>query len=169
MDKSFFKCDSVTHEGNTNTWFTPKSFIDTLGPFDLDPCTQSGRPFDTAKLHYCHDLGEDGLATPWNGRVWLNPPYGKSTGIWLDRLAAHGDGIALVFARTDSEWAQSILDKCDGVNFLNGRVRFIPENGGKSTNAGTGSMLIAFGKHNANAIKRLDGLFCIPVKTLKPC
>jgi hypothetical protein len=150
----------------TNTWFTPKVFIDVLGPFDLDPCTQSKRPFNTAKLHYCGDLNEDGLTLPWNGRVWLNPPYGKSTGTWLETLANHGNGIALVFARTETQWAQITLDKCDGVNFLSGRINFIREDGGKSTNAGTGSMLIAFGKENVNAIKQMDGLFCIPVKTL---
>ena len=166
MDKSFFSCDSVTHEGTTNTWFTPKAFIDALGPFDLDPCTQSFRPFETAKVHYCEDLGHDGLKFDWWGRVWLNPPYGKEIGKWLDKLAKHGNGIALVFARLDTTWAQDALDKCDGVTFLKGRIKFTRKDGEPSTNAGTGSMLIAFGRENVNAIKKLDGLFSIPVKTL---
>jgi len=48
---SFLACDSVTHEGQTNTWFTPREILTALGPFDLDPCTQSFRPFDTAARH----------------------------------------------------------------------------------------------------------------------
>lgn len=46
---------------------------------------------------------EGGLESPWIDRVWLNPPYGRETGLWLRTLAAHGSGIALVFARTETE------------------------------------------------------------------
>jgi hypothetical protein len=162
MEKSFFKLDPVTHEGATNTWFTPKKIIDALGDFDLDPCTQTSRPFDTAKVHYCEDYGMNGLKLHWFGRVWLNPPYGKRTKFWLDKLARHGDGIALVFARTETTWAQDILNRATAVNFLAGRLCFIKEDGTVSTNAGTGSMLIAFGARNADDIKRLPGLWCIP-------
>lgn len=155
---SFFALDSVTHEGETNTWFTPQEYILPLGYFDLDPCTQTFRPFDTAAHHICEDKGECGLTTPWFGRVWLNPPYGKSTGIWLRKLARHGNGIALVFARTETNWAQEIISKADAVNFLKGRIAFIRKDGKASSNAGTGSMLIAFGKHNVESIKTFSGV-----------
>lgn len=155
---SFFACDSVTHEGKTNTWFTPRPIVDALGPFDLDPCTQSFRPFDTAARHICKDLGECGLSADWSGRVWLNPPYGKAIVHWLMKLAEHGNGIALVFARTDTTWAQSCLARADSVNFLKGRVRFLRPDGNPATNAGSASMLLAFGADNAGAIKRLPGV-----------
>lgn len=159
---AFFACDSVTHEGNTNTWFTPQNIIQTLGPFDLDPCTQSYRPFDTAKSHYCEDRGSDGLSMDWFGRVWLNPPYGKKIARWLSRLADHGDGIALVFARTETAWAQSLLSRADSVNFLKGRIAFLRADGKPVTNAGTGSMLLAFGAANVEAIKRIEGVIYTP-------
>jgi len=159
---SFFSCDSVTHEGKTNTWFTPREIIKELGDFDLDPCTQSFRPFDTAARHICEDLGGDGLSEHWNGRVWLNPPYGKTIARWLGKLADHGDGIALVFSRTETRWAQSIIARADGVNFLSGRIGFLKADGMPVTNAGTGSMLLAFGKSNVDSIRKLNGLVFLP-------
>lgn len=157
-NKSFVSCDSVTHEGDTNTWFTPQEIVTTLGPFDLDPCTQTFRPYDTATRHICEDAGECGLTSKWEGRVWLNPPYGKMIAHWLDKLAKHGNGIALVFSRTETAWGQNFLACADSVNFLKGRIAFLRADGRPSTNAGTGSMLLAFGSENVGAIKRLEGL-----------
>ena len=155
---SFFSCDSVTHEGRTNTWFTPQKIVTALGPFDLDPCTQTFRPYDTATRHICEDLGECGLRGGWEGRVWLNPPYGKEIAKWLSKLADHGNGIALVFSRTETEWCQAMIARADAVNFLKGRIAFIRKDGVPSTNAGTGSILLAWGRENVEAIKRLPGV-----------
>ena len=37
---------------STDDWYTPRWLIDTLGPFDLDPCAapESVRPFPTATM-----------------------------------------------------------------------------------------------------------------------
>lgn len=87
--------------GESNSWLTPPEIIAALGTFDLDPCACVGQPWSTAETHlYPRD---DGLSAPWVGRVWLNPPYGPATARWLQRLARHGDGIALIFARTETE------------------------------------------------------------------
>ena len=82
-------------------WLTPPGIIEALGPFDLDPYAPVSRPWNTARHHYT--AIENGMAQPWAGRVWLNPPYGKHTGVWLERLAVHGDGVALIYARTETE------------------------------------------------------------------
>lgn len=87
--------------GRTNEWLTPPEIVAAPGPFDLDPCSPVSRPWPTARVHYT--LEDDGLSMPWAGRVWLNPPYGPETARWLQRLAGHGDGVALVFARTETE------------------------------------------------------------------
>lgn len=145
---TFFSCDSVTHQGKSDTWFTPRYFFDALGDFDLDPCTQSFRPFDTAQKHYEHDKGCDGLELPWSGRVWLNPPYGKNTRHWLNRLRQHGNGIALVFTAFETSWGQDHVRTADGIFLLAGRVSFIDENGNKRNNAGKGSCLIIYGQEN---------------------
>lgn len=107
------------NKGYTDVWLTPLDIIHSLGEFDLDPCGE--QIHRTAKLIY----SDDGLDRPRKGRVWLNPPYSQ-VGIWLDKLARHRDGgIALVFARTDTEWAQRILPQASSVFFLKGRIKFL--------------------------------------------
>lgn len=159
--KSFSACDSGSHEGLTNTWFTPKNIISKLGYFDLDPCTQSYRPFDIAKHNYCEDKGINGLREKWRGRVFLNPPYGKKIYLWLRKFNRHKNGIALVFARTETIWAQEIMKRCEGILFIKGRLSFLRWNGEKSSNAGTGSMLLAYGKENIEALRNIEGILII--------
>ena len=65
----------------TTTWLTPPELIQALGPFDLDPCAApSPRPWPTAAQHI--ELPRDGLAEPWSGYVWLNPPYSHAAWAW---------------------------------------------------------------------------------------
>jgi hypothetical protein len=128
--------------GATDVWLTPLDLVRSLGTFDLDPCGQEGH--DTAHEIYCPPL--DGLSLDWHGRVFLNPPYSQ-VGVWLDKLHTHGLGIALVFARTDTRWAQKFMPLADSVFFPSKRIRFLSGDGkpGKWT-AGAPSMLLAFGE-----------------------
>lgn len=142
----------------TDVWLTPRPLLDALGPFDLDPCGHPGWP--TAARHYCEPA--DGLALPWAGRVWCNPPYSRVRP-WLDWLAAHGDGVALVFARTDARWFRSVAPRAAALNFLRGRVRFVrPGTLRPAGHAGAPSILVAFGRRNAEAVRRLDGVVLTP-------
>ena len=161
MPRSFVSCDDVSHEGETNTWFTPKWLIDDLGPFDLDPCTQTFRPHDTANRHICEDAGGDGFAEEWKGRVWLNPPYGREIGKWLSKLQEHGNGVALVFGRTETKWGQRCIESADAVNFIRGRLSFVRHDGSESSNAGTGSMLLAYGSENVSRIFNVPGIIFV--------
>jgi len=86
----------------------------------------------------------------------MNPPYGQRTGLWLKKLADHGNGIALIFARTDVSWFQDQgLNRCDGILFIRGRLVFCRPDGTTSkTNAGAPSCLIAYGSQNLIALTR---------------
>jgi len=77
--------------GETEVWLTPPYILDALGEFDLDPCSPLGRPWDTAKNHYT--VEDDGLVQPWYGRIWLNPPYGRSMTPWLEKMANYDGGV----------------------------------------------------------------------------
>jgi hypothetical protein len=147
--------------GRTDEWLTPPPIIRALGEFDLDPCSPVDRPWSTATNHY--SVLDDGLAQAWQGRVWLNPPYGQETGTWLARLAAHGNGIALIFARTETDmfhrWG---WQKADAMLFLRGRIHFYDVRGNRAKgNAGGPSVLIAYGHQNATALRGsgLDGYY----------
>lgn len=58
--------------GGHDEWLTPPEILRALGEFDLDPCAPVVRPWETAARHYT--VQDDGLALPWEGRVWCNPP-----------------------------------------------------------------------------------------------
>lgn len=146
-----------THESQsaeTVEWYTPRWLIDAIGiHYDIDVCSPgAAKTSIPADLHYT--VTEDGLASPWTGTVWCNPPYGRETAIWMKKLADHGDGIALVFARTDTAWFQAAASRATAVCFLAGRIKFIDGRTGKPSlgSPGSGSALLAFGLKAASAL-----------------
>lgn len=142
------------NNGLSNDWMTPRWIIEDLGPFDLDPCRCYGQRQECAKHSYTVD--DDGLAQKWFGRVWLNPPYGSALKHWLKRLAEHGDGVALVPARTEVEswfWPY-IWERAHAVFFFRGRLYFERPDGMTVGNAGHGSVLAAYGPLNVLSIRR---------------
>lgn len=137
----------------TDVWLTPPSILSNLGEFDLDPCSPIDRPWDTAKTHYT--IIDDGLSKEWSGRVWMNPPYGKALGVWLEKLAMHGNGIALIFARTEIKAFQKfVFPYADGFLFISGRINFHTPDGVRCKNpSGAPSVLIAYGTENFECLK----------------
>lgn len=141
--------------GVTEEWYTPPAIFEALGlSFDLDPAHPVERlPWVPAAQTYC--VYDDGLSLPWHGRVWLNPPYGTIVDRWLERFVEHGHGIALVFARTDTEWFHRRALAVDAWCFLRGRLKFIDAEGEPaSDNAGAPSMLLAAGEDCVAALRQ---------------
>ncbi|MBF6272290.1 adenine methyltransferase [Nocardia sp. 852002-51101_SCH5132738] len=141
----------------TDVWLTPPEILAALGPFDLDPCAAPDspaqpRPWATAARHIC--LPEDGLAADWAGRVWLNPPYSREAVKWIARLADHGTGTALVFARTETSWfVEHVWKRASLLLFLDGRIHFHRPDGTRaSENAGAPSVLAAYGPEDAQRL-----------------
>jgi hypothetical protein len=141
------------NRGDNDEWLTPPEIIAALGEFDLDPCSPVARPWPTAAKHYT--IRDNGLAQKWAGRVWLNPPYGPQTGTWLAKLAHHGNGIALIFARTETTmFHEHGWNKADAMLFLRGRIHFYDVHGNRANgNAGGPSVLIAYGFANAATLQ----------------
>jgi transcriptional regulator with XRE-family HTH domain len=125
-----------THAGNASVchaWETPQAFLARLYPvfgrFDLDPCSpRRARPPVKARMHYTPD--DDGLALPWHGVVFVNPPYGRQLPAWIAKARGEVDQgnarmvVALIPARTDTHyWHRHVAGKAD-VYFLKGRLRF---------------------------------------------
>jgi len=140
----------------TDVWLTPPHIVEALGPFDLDPCSPIGRPWDTAAKHYT--IEDDGLSHEWEGRVWMNPPYGKQAATWLERLAKHGDGIALVFARTETKmFFDWVWPYASSMLFIEGRLHFHRPDGTRAkANSGAPSVLIAYGHGAAQRLITSD-------------
>ena len=152
----------------SDSWITPQWIIERVGPFDLDPCACNPQPWPCAKRQLTEH--ENGLCHPWDGFVWCNPPYGKRAFVWLDRMAAHDNGIALVFARTETTmFFKSVWPHASCLLFLDGRLTFHYPDGSKprnGANSGGPSVLIGYGQE---AFRRLGkcsdiGQFVIPLR-----
>ena len=125
-----------THAGNSSThqaWETPAELLEALSlvfkRFDLDPCRLQEIAEPRAhRVNFTHE--DDGLTLPWHGVVFVNPPYGRTLGLWVAK--AHQeveDGrartvVALLPARPDTAyWHEHVAGRAV-VYFLRGRLRF---------------------------------------------
>jgi hypothetical protein len=150
-------------------WLTPPRLLQEAGHergFDLDPACCPRMPWATAdrmvsigsrnpgkttlvttgnkKGPYTWAERGDGLAIAWHGRVWLNPPYSDILP-WAERMAAHGNGLLLVPAKsTDSKWGQRVLAGADEVLWIAGRLLFHYPSGKPSTGKWAPSLLASF-------------------------
>lgn len=108
----------VANSSASDDWPTPswvvrqaaKEFARDGVHFDLDPATNPSNPVD-ALGHYTPE--DDGLSKPWHGRVWLNPPYGRTIGQWMAKArdeVAYARAelvVCLVPVRVDARWWQT--------------------------------------------------------------
>lgn len=155
MNVSFEKSINTTIE-----WLTPPDLVKKLGDFDLDPCTPVNPPFVHAKTNF--NINDDGLKKQWFGRVYMNPPYGKGMEKWMEKLKIHGNGIALIFARTETKcFFNHIWNDAHAVLFVKGRIKFYNTDGEQKGTPGAPSILIAYGKENADLLEHahIEGKF----------
>lgn len=110
-----------------HTWETPQDLFDRLNRefrFTLDVCALP----DTAKCEHYFTPAVDGLAQPWQGVCWMNPPYGREIVHWMCKAyesAAQGLAtvVCLVPARVDTRWWWQYARHGE-VRFLPGRLKF---------------------------------------------
>ena len=144
----------ISKNKKSNIWITPEEILKPLGPFDLDPCAAPiPRRWDTAKTMWAESV-EDGLKREWSGRVWLNPPYDRRwIEKWMEKMARHGNGVAMVYARSDTNWFQKwVFPFVSGIFFFRGRIRFYRPNGVLAGAAPAPHVLLAYGAENANRL-----------------
>ena len=141
-----------TNTTNNDEWLTPPLIIKSLGEFYLDPCSPINRPWDTALNHFT--INDDGLSREWFGRVWLNPPYGRETFKWLNKLSQHKKGIALIFSRTETiGFHEQIWNKAHSIFFFKGRLKFFKIDGSQGDCANAPSCLISYSEQDSNFIR----------------
>jgi phage N-6-adenine-methyltransferase len=161
--------------GAGDVWATPgdtfRAIDRAFGPFDLDAAA-------TAQNAVCAAWWtpeDDGLAQPWKGRVWCNPPYSQ-TGRWTAKAAGEiraGNAdvaVMLVPARTGSQWWRNAIRAGAVPVYLPGRLKF----GAETRRAAFESALLLFGgagrarvAHNCSICNSLffgrrDAVTCSP-------
>ena len=147
----------AAHEqpSKSDEWYTPKYIFDALEcTFDMDVAA----PIDRT---YCHVpatefITENTLEIQWQGFVWMNPPYlgrNQKTPL-LDKIAKHGNGIALLPDRTSAPWWARAAKQADAILFITpGKVKFIQPNGKTGDSPSNGTTLFAYGEKAIYALR----------------
>ena len=111
-------------------WATPWHLFNTLDAefnFALDAAASPSN-------HKCVSyLTENALGIPWHerahgGAVWLNPPYGREVGKWIEKAYWEStEGctvVCLTFARTDTKWWHDWAMRAAEIRLVKGRIKF---------------------------------------------
>ena len=70
----------------TDMWATPQGFFNQLNRvfrFETDVCALP----ENAKCPHYFTPEVDGLAQAWSGSCWMNPPYGRGIGNWVEKAS----------------------------------------------------------------------------------
>ena len=104
-------------------FYTPPWIFDRMDiTFDIDVCSPpGGLAWIPAARHYTQ--ADDGLGQPWEGRVWMNPPF-SNTAQWVDRFIAHGHGVALVQV-SKSAYTNDLWRSADAIGMTPGKIAFV--------------------------------------------
>ncbi len=106
MNETLFEAPQV--QRTTDDYYTPKWLFERLATrFSIDVASPpEGIPWIPADRYFT--MADDGLKQPWDGLVWMNPPYSNPSP-WVARFIEHNNGIALLpFSK--SKWCQSLWD-----------------------------------------------------------
>jgi phage N-6-adenine-methyltransferase len=127
----------------TDLWATPQVTFNELNKefgFETDVCALP----ENAKCENYFTPAMDGLAQPWTGKCWMNPPYGRTIGKWVEK--AHQSSlqgatvVCLLPARTDTKWFHDYCIENAEIRFVKGRLKF----GGSNNSAPFPSVIIVF-------------------------
>ena len=116
----------VHYKSLTSLWETPANLFKKLDDefhFTLDVCALK----ENAKCKLFFSPEDDGLKQPWVGACWMNPPYGREIGKWMEKAFNEAEKGALVVclvpARPDTEWWHKFALRGE-IRFLRGRLKF---------------------------------------------
>lgn len=122
--------DRALFTSNRSDWETPQDLFDSLNEqyhFTLDVCATA----ENAKCKKYITQKQDALSadTPWKGVCWMNPPYGRNIGLWIQKAyesSLNGSTVVcLLPARTDTAWWHDYVLPYAEISFIRGRLKFV--------------------------------------------
>jgi hypothetical protein len=135
----------------SDDYYTPNWIFEALGEeFDLDPA-HPPRPTNSPCKRYL-TMADDGLVTPWEGFVWMNPPYSKPSP-WMDKFREHGNGLALVQV-SKARWFKELFDNPEAsFIFLPADLKF-NTSGGELKGIFMATVIVGMGERARQAMQR---------------
>ena len=119
--------NSVHFSSERDNWETPQNFFDKLNEefgFTLDVCAED----DTAKCEKYYTKKDDAFTKKWKGVCWMNPPYGRGIGVWLEKAYETSQNestvVCLIPSRTDTKWWHDYVMQAAEIRFVKGRLKF---------------------------------------------
>ena len=113
-------------------WGTPDHIFQAMNDrfgFTLDACAENAA---VAKVERFISPEQDTLKTAWSGKVWMNPPYGRVIGKFLQRASEQLDNgnaelcVALLPNSTGTVWFHDhVVPHIQELILLRKRVEFI--------------------------------------------
>lgn len=119
----------VMFSSATGEWETPQDlfdFLDGLFHFTLDAAAS----VENAKCARYFTKEDDALVQTWSGRVWVNPPYGREIGGFVEKGARSVFSrdaevvVMLLPARTDTAWWHDWVMSAQEIWLIRGRLKF---------------------------------------------
>ena len=111
----------------TDDWATPQELFDEYDRefhFTLDVCASE----KNYKVKRYFNKKQNGLKQKWGGVCWMNPPYGREIGKWVQKAYEESKNgvviVCLLRARTDTKYFHSYIYGKAEIRFLKGRVKF---------------------------------------------
>lgn len=111
---------------NSYEWETPQDLFDELNRefhFDIDVCASE----QNHKCKRYYDIAADSLKQEWKGICWMNPPYGRQIGKWIQKAYESSlqgaTVVCLLPSRTDTKWFHDYCLKGE-IRFIRGRLKF---------------------------------------------
>lgn len=143
----------INQDSGDVEYYTPPEIVEaarrTMGGIDLDPASS-----ETANLRVkaarIFTQADDGLSQPWEGRVWVNHPFGRTTNApWILKMDSEykRGGVqhmcCITFAATSERWFQPLArqPQC----FLSPRTNYFLPDGSLKRGVTKGSVVTYFG------------------------
>lgn len=140
---------------DSDAWYTPPWIFEGLGvTFDLDVAAPS-EVLDWVPARHRYTVADDGLALPWSGLVWCNPPYSAPTA-WCRKWATHPDGFLLIRADLSTSGPFAATSAATSLYVPAKRIQFVNGQGGGSGAVNFSSVLLGRGATADAAIERLS-------------
>lgn len=144
------------HSSLSDQWYTPAEIIESaravLGEIDLDPASCLKANEIVKATHYFTER-TDGLAPDlhWNGRVWMNPPFGKKAPLFMSKLVSEMKSgrtteacVLLNQNAMTSLWFDEVYRNTSAMMISSGRMRFIPGDPEQKFSSPTSGSVVAY-------------------------
>jgi hypothetical protein len=138
---------SANYSSESNEWYTPAHYIeavrDVLGEIDLDPASNA-KANGAIQAKDIFTKEDDGLNQNWFGRIFVNPPYGRTPegnslaaafcvkAIEQFKVGNIEAGIILVNSLHSQSWQTPLYEH--SVCFVNHRIHFVSGDGEENEN-----------------------------------